>query len=440
MIGVTKLWNRALSIAEQTPPERNRYVDLLRALSIAAVVLGHWIMAAPSFQQDGAQMQHLLDIQPWSRWLTWIFQVMPVFFFVGGFSNGVSWESAKRKKLSYGQWLDARLRRLLGPAVPLVILWMALAIVAHKTNVPTEFTRIGSQVSLVPVWFLAIYFVIVMLVPVSRWAWNRLGFISVFIPALLAITGDWVFFNTPYTWFGWFNYLFIWGAVHQLGYAWQQDRLPGTLISLVCAGAGLVALLCLTKFGPYPLSLVGVPSEDISNTTPPKLPLIALATTQIGLLLAMEKRARSWLAGVRPWAATVLVNGLIMPIFLWHSTIMMLLIGASFWLMPILLTAVPGSMEWWAYRPAWVLLYAFVMLLCLPLFLWSENAVSAGQRQPIFKFITILGALCISVGLAMLAGKGVGGTGVLGVNWVAGLLPPVGLLIVTLGSKRLVSS
>jgi len=76
------IWDRAAEIAEQTPQERNRYVDLLRALSISAVVLGHWIIAAPGFIDGVRSMDHLLEIQPWSRWLTWVFQVMPVFFFV----------------------------------------------------------------------------------------------------------------------------------------------------------------------------------------------------------------------------------------------------------------------------------------------------------------------------------------------------------------------
>jgi len=41
------IWQQAADMAQKTPPERNRYVDLLRALSISAVVLGHWLMAAP---------------------------------------------------------------------------------------------------------------------------------------------------------------------------------------------------------------------------------------------------------------------------------------------------------------------------------------------------------------------------------------------------------
>jgi len=125
------MWARAAQMAEQTPAERNRYVDLLRALSISAVVLGHWIMAAPFFQAGVPSMDHLLQIQPWSRWLTWIFQVMPVFFFVGGFSNGVSWDGAQKKNQSYSFWLESRMRRLLGPVIPLIVLWGVLGVVSR---------------------------------------------------------------------------------------------------------------------------------------------------------------------------------------------------------------------------------------------------------------------------------------------------------------------
>lgn len=40
------LWSRARDIADEVPPERNRYVDFLRALSILAVAAGHWLVAA----------------------------------------------------------------------------------------------------------------------------------------------------------------------------------------------------------------------------------------------------------------------------------------------------------------------------------------------------------------------------------------------------------
>ena len=425
------MWQRASEMAVATPQDRNRYVDLLRALSISAVVFGHWLMAAPYLDNGTANIEHLLDIQEWSRWLTWLFQVMPVFFFVGGFSNGVSWDGAQKKNQSYSQWLEARMRRLLGPVVPLVLLWTLLGVVGHVFSVPSGMTRIASQVALVPVWFLAIYFVIVLLVPISRAAWHRYGFWSVITPMLLAVLGDLIYFNTEQQWLGWFNYLFVWSAVHQLGYAWQQGSLSGVIkggaIKLFSLGCfGLVALIVLTVFGPYPLSLVGVPSQELSNTTPPKLPLLALGLAQIGFLISIEAPMRRWLSRGKVWTSTVLVNGLIMPIFLWHSTVMMLLVGLCFWLMPTLLSAIPGSGDWWLLRPIWIMVFLVIMLLLLPLFLGLEKAVTANERENSSLLRLFIGGVLMCGGLALLAANGVTGAGPLGLNWLACSLPILG--------------
>ena len=35
------MWSKARELAEMAPPERNRWVDFLRAISILAVVFGH---------------------------------------------------------------------------------------------------------------------------------------------------------------------------------------------------------------------------------------------------------------------------------------------------------------------------------------------------------------------------------------------------------------
>ena len=44
------MWKRALWFSDRTPEARNRYVDFLRAVSILAVVLGHWLISAPYFE------------------------------------------------------------------------------------------------------------------------------------------------------------------------------------------------------------------------------------------------------------------------------------------------------------------------------------------------------------------------------------------------------
>jgi len=432
------IWERATEIAEQTPEQRNRYVDLLRALSISAVVLGHWIIAAPGFMDGVRSMDHLLEIQPWSRWLTWVFQVMPVFFFVGGYSNGVSWDSAQKKGLRYSFWLESRLRRLIGPVIPLVLLWAVLGIIGYVMAVPEQMIKIGSQVSLVPVWFLAIYFIIVMLVPISRLIWHKLGLWSVVLPLCLAVFGDLVYFNTTYQWYGWFNYFFIWGAVHQLGYAWQQERIGGALPCFCLAIVAATALVLLTQFGPYPISLIGVPGQEFSNTTPPKLPLVALGLTQIGLLLALEGPIRRWLSKAKVWTMTVLINGFIMPIFLWHSTVMMLMIGFCFWVFPGIFTIEPGSGHWWAYRPVWVFAYFVIMMLFLPAFMWLEKKIGGGSSKHNTSVVVILIGLGMCAGLAILAGLGVSGNGLFGLNWLAICLPVVGTLALSVIGKKIV--
>jgi len=420
------MWRRALWYADRTPEARNRYVDFLRALSILAVVLGHWLISAPYFNDGSPAYSHLLDLAPWSRWLTWLFQVMPVFFFVGGFSNGVSWESALRKNLSYREWFDARTRRLIGPVLPLLLAWGAMVAVAYSNGVSAGMIRIGSKVALVPVWFLAIYIMVVALVPLSHAAWKKWGFASVVIPVVAAALVDVAFFGFDLRALGWFNYPFVWLAVHQLGYAWHDRRLAGPAIGLPLCILGILSLVALTHIGPYPLSLVGVPSDEVSNTLPPKLPLLALAAAQIGLLLMLEAPVRRWLERRVPWAATILINGMIMTIFLWHSTVMMLLVGLAFWVMPGVLAQQPATAGWWLTRPLWLFVYALVTLPFLLVFGRFERPTAGGDRRPAAVWLQLLGCTIACAGLAMLAFSGVGGDGWLGLRWIPLLTPLIG--------------
>ncbi|MEQ1755165.1 MAG: hypothetical protein ABL973_13650 [Micropepsaceae bacterium] len=67
------MWRNARELA---PPERNRWVDFLRAVSILAVVCGHWLMAGVYVDGAGTlQRGDLLSVSTWAAWLTWVFQV-----------------------------------------------------------------------------------------------------------------------------------------------------------------------------------------------------------------------------------------------------------------------------------------------------------------------------------------------------------------------------
>ncbi|HEX8928794.1 MAG TPA: hypothetical protein VGA45_07770, partial [Actinomycetota bacterium] len=85
-----RAWGRLRALADATPAGRDRYVDFLRMASIVTVVLGHWTIAAVARSGDGLAAGNVLATIPGLWPATWVLQVMPVFFLVGGFSNMVS--------------------------------------------------------------------------------------------------------------------------------------------------------------------------------------------------------------------------------------------------------------------------------------------------------------------------------------------------------------
>lgn len=429
------LWSRASALAAQTPSDRNRYVDFLRAASILVVVFGHWLAAAPWRQPDGKLVAtHILAVADWTHWLTWAIQVMPIFFMVGGFSNGITWCAAQRGQIDYAGWLTGRLRRLVWPVLPLLLVWVGMGILAEIMGVREELVRVGSQMALIPVWFLAVYLGVVLLVPITHRLWERYRWGSFAGFVLAAVCVDLSFF-AGWQPLGWVNYVFVWSAVHQLGYAWSEGTLSKARYWLLMAlvGLGLLVLLTSTSYAPYPRAMVGVPGDPISNTTPPKIPLIALALAQAGILLGLEGPIRRGLARPAPWTATVLVNSMIMTVYLWHMTAMILWTGfvstlGQGWTSGVGLTLEPGSSDWWRGRPAWLAVLAAVLLPLVLMFSRFERPDPAAGTPALWRLLS--GSLLFVAGLALLAGGGISGDGAFGLRIGVLALPMIGALLI----------
>ncbi len=360
------IWSQAIEMAEKTPDERNRYVDFLRAVSILMVVTGHWLIVALYFKDGDLIPGDLLEMRPNTQWLTWVFQVMPIFFIVGGYANAVSLESARRRGTDYAGWLVTRLNRLISPLLLLLVAWALLAVVLHFSGVSGEVLNLASRASLIPIWFLAIYTVVVVLAPATYIAWERWGFASFWLFVIIGALVDVAFFASKQQWLGWTNYFWVWLAVHHLGYAWRDGRMGSPARLLVYSALGLSVLALLIFKGPYPFAMVGSPDENLSNTLPPKITLLALGIAQFGLLLSIEAPMRRVLANVRIWAATVLINSMIMTLYLWHLTVMVILVSLLYLAGGFGLGLEPASQEWWLTRPVWIaVLYACLLPVAL---------------------------------------------------------------------------
>jgi peptidoglycan/LPS O-acetylase OafA/YrhL len=404
-----RIWSRAADLAAQTPAERNRYVDFLRAVSIMVVVVGHWLIATAYYEDGTLTPGHLLKSEPGTQWLTWVFQVMPIFFIVGGYSNAVSLESAARKGEAYATWLAARLNRLVAPLLILLLAWSGIALVMHLLGTRAAVIQFTSKAALIPTWFLAIYIMLVILAPAAYRAWRRYGFASLGVFVAMAVLTDIAFFAADLRWLGWSNYFWVWLAVHQLGFAWRDGRIGNPALLLACSAAGFVTLYLLISAGPYPLAMVGSPDEGLSNTLPPKVTLIALGAFQFGLLLALEAPMRRALASLRLWTAIVLINSMIMTLYLWHITVMVLLGSILYFANGFGFGIEPGTTAWWWTRPVWI---GVLLLLLFPAALALSPLERRGRAPgaPVPPAARqIIGAVLLCLGISLLAVFGYGG-------------------------------
>ena len=400
------LWQQAKALAEQTPIERNRYVDFLRALSILAVIVGHWLVAATHVEDGVLVGENLLGIQPWTQWLTWGFQVMPIFFLVGGYSNGVSWSATQRRGGSYSGWLVGRIQRLLNPVLPLFLAWVVFISGARAFGLDSDTIALASSLALIPVWFLAVYMLVVALVPLTRMLWERFGMASFWGLLGAAAAVDVLNLGVGLELAAYANFVFVWAGMHQLGYAWQSGHLDGRGRRVALALGGFAALCALVFLGPYPISFIGVPGDEITNSMPPKLSIFALGVCQAGLVLALEPLARRLLARTTLWTAVILVNGMIMSLYLWHLTASVL-VTAGAWGLGIGLEALPGSLGWWLTRPLWLGLYALATLPFVVLFArFERGAVQVPEQVSSWRLIGSVLLVCGGLGATAAAGIG----------------------------------
>lgn len=426
------IWSRAKAMAVQAPPERNRYVDFLRALSILAVVVGHWLVAAPYLKDGAVAGGHLLGILPWTQWLTWGFQVMPLFFLVGGFSNGMSWAATQRKGGTYAGWYSGRLQRLINPVLPLFLIWTLFALFGTAMGVDRGVVAMAAELALIPVWFLSVYLMVAALVPFTWAAWKRFGMLSFWalVAAAVAIDVAALRFGVPYVNF--LNFVFVWLAIHQLGFSWSEGHLtPGK--AMIWGVGGLVALGLLVGLGPYPVAMIGVPGAGLSNSMPPTLALLALGIAQSGFALALEPPGRRMLDNLNRWTAVVLVNGMIMTIYLWHLTAFVLVMVAAWLLGGIGLDLAPGSAAWWFARPVWFALYIATLVPLILLFARYERADGkTGLETPHWRLI--LGLVLICIGLGATAAISIASPqGVTGVRLWLVALPFIGAAVAQFG-------
>jgi hypothetical protein len=411
-------------LAAATPEHRDRYVDLLRAVSIVAVVLGHWTVAAVTVTDAGLTGVNLLDAAPWTHPLTWLFQVMPVFFLVGGYANTASLDAHRRRGGGSVAWVRQRALRLLRPTAALLAVLLGVKLVAIAVGGDARQVQAAVWFATEPLWFVVVYLAVVLLAPVAVGAYRRWGIATVGALVACVLAGDVARLATGEVAPAAANYVFGWLAVHQAGIAWRDGDLPRTARGAwVMAGGGLGAALLLTGPGPYGVAMVGAATPpSLSNTAPPTIALLALATAQTALVLLLRRPVSAWLARARVWTAVVGVNAVILTVFLWHMTA--LVIGGFALVSTGVLPEQPiGSAGWFWLRIPWLVVLGAVLVVLVVVMRRWEAPVRPDPLERPSAVLVGLGVVAVLAGMASL-----------GVSEARGLAPQVaGIPVVEVG-------
>ncbi len=332
-------------LAAATKSDRNRAVDFYRAAAMVAVALGHWAAIAISVGADGELISgNALEFAPSMAWITWLFQVMPLFFVVGGFSSAVSLDSHLSKNGRPQDWVAARLRRMAAPATVLAATWLTIIGVASVAGVG-GLAVAGAVAAAIPLWFLANYTIDTAIAPWLYPAFRK-------NPAAVASAGLAAFgvleivrlegFHT----IAQLNWVVGWLLFQVAGFAWREGFLPKGRAMVATAGAFWIAAITAVV-GPYPMTMVHVPGIENSPTHPPSLALMLFGAAYSATALAAAPRISTLLAD-RPkaWAAVVAANAISLSVYLWHFTAAVAA-TAVFYALGMLPTAAVGSGAWW---------------------------------------------------------------------------------------------
>ena len=417
-------------------PARDRAVDFYRVSGVILIVLGHWLAGAVTYHDGQFGRQNPLVDQPWTQWLTWIFQAVPVFFLVAGYAGAVSWTHRRGTGgFSRQAWLRHRLARVLGPTAVYVALVSVVVVALQFGGAPGEVLEYGGWAVAMHLWFLAVYLLVVSLTPVAVAAQRRWG---LRVPAALAVAVAVVDAashagHLPYL--GMLNYLLCWGLLYQLGIAWRAGQLSGRRAMLLAVGS-VAVLTLLIWLGRYPVSMIGVPGQTVDNTAPPTGAMLAFGCTQAGLAVAAAPVLNRLLrAG---WVRRVLAtaNANVMALYLWHMipVVIVAIVGYPAGLLP---QPAEGTAHWWLGRLEWVCILGVVTAAELAVLWWQRRLFAAPLPSfgiPVMdrwgEVAMLAGAVLAASGLHLFAYAGFAPDGRL--SWLSAALFVAGLVLVAL--------
>jgi hypothetical protein len=150
----------ARRLAADTAADRDRAVDVARLAALVVVMFGHCALLLATIDSDGLRIGNLLGELPGIAPITWVVQVMPLFFLAGGAAGAYGWHAGT----AWGTWLVKRAQRLCRPVFWYLAAWSVGLVIARLILGADAAAGLGRE-CVALLWFLGVYLVVLAFVP-----------------------------------------------------------------------------------------------------------------------------------------------------------------------------------------------------------------------------------------------------------------------------------
>lgn len=313
----------------------------------------------------------------WYPPASWLLQVMPLFFVVGGCASAISWSRKAAAGTTGPTWVRARLLRLILPAA---VLWASLATaaaVALALGVPRGWVAVALQGLGMHLWFVGAYTLCLAAVPVLHGLHRRRPALSIGALVVLCAAVEVLRIAAQQPWWGLLGFAPVWLAIQQIGFFRQggsfrrapRARLLGIMIAGTAALAGLTALPWWGE-------------DALSTLNPPTLCMVVLGLVQACALELLSPALRRLMTQRPAQAVAWVVGSRATTLYLWHLPVIVTVM-AAWWLLggP---DPVPGSAQWWLWRvPIAIVCWVLILLAVRPLSVVERLAGPRADRTPV---------------------------------------------------------
>ena len=312
------------SAGQRTRVARDSSVDAIRIVLLVAVFALHAMMCGVSVGADGPVLENALEGQAWFGPVSWVVQIMPLFFIAGGFSSFHHWRSMRSRGATATDYVRARLERLVRPALALVIVVATGLAALALAGLPAELVatagfRIGQ-----PLWFLGVYIAISALVPVMVRAHERARMLTPLGLLAAVVAVDVTRLATGIDAIGFLN---LWWCGSSCS---SSDSTSPTAASTGWAAARSGA----SRAARSPCWSCSPPSAPYSadmyvNLNPPTVCLVVLGVAQLALFQLARPAISAWVERTDASRLIGAIGARAMTVYLWHLPVLILLAGLS---------------------------------------------------------------------------------------------------------------